>query len=128
MRNRLVLAALASCLLLASAGCKSNNADGRLVGRWQCTVFPGVAASGVTEYWVFGADHSFQMIVQTAVHSKVINGTYRTSWGDQVYMENLSEAIGGYKILKSDLIVNGNQLTVRDTNGTTLNFTRVPGQ
>ncbi len=51
--RRTVPIALAACLLMILPGCKSNNADGRLVGTWVSTTqIP--TAPGVTMTWVFG--------------------------------------------------------------------------
>ena len=123
--HRRLSTVLAACLLALAAGCKSNNADGRLVGRWVCTSIPS-APPGVnaTMTWVFGADGSFSATVQAPGVSKTITGKYRTGFGDAVYMDHLSEQIDGKDIATDDITVNGNQLTARDPDGTTFTFTK----
>jgi hypothetical protein len=122
--NRRTFFALATCLVLfAAAGCKSNNADGRLVGKWNTTSLPN--APGVTMTWVFGADHSFSMTMQGPGGSKTVSGTYRTGLGDAVYMDHLSEPVGGKSVLEDDITIVGDQLTARDPDGTTAVFSRV---
>ena len=117
-----VLILLTGCLLVAT-GCKSNNDDGRLVGRWQAVNMPGLPP-GVTAYWTFGADKSFTFVAQGPGGQATITGTYRLSTGDKVYIENLSESVSGHKVLTSDMTVNGDQMTTRDPDGTTCVFRR----
>ena len=72
--------------------------------------------------WTFGADGSFTVTAQGPGGSKSITGKYRTGWGDVVYMDHLSEKVGGQDILKDDITVTGNQMTARDPDGTTTTF------
>ncbi|HVS37139.1 MAG TPA: hypothetical protein VMS17_16375 [Gemmataceae bacterium] len=121
--RRAIRFAFAACVLALLAGCKSNNADGRLVGTWVSNSLPN-APPGVAMTWVFGADKSFRMTVQGTGGSKTITGTYRPSFGDAVYIEHLSEPVSGKNLLEDNITVNGNQMTARDPDGTTATFTK----
>ena len=100
----------AACLLVILPGCKSNNADGRLVGTWVCNSVPKTTGP-ITMTWVFGADNSWSVLVQGPGVSKTITGKYRLGFSDAVYMDHLSEQISGKDMVMDNITVSGNQMT-----------------
>ncbi len=124
MRRRLPIV-FTALLLTLTAGCKSNNADGRLVGTWLCTNVPKAPlGSGITATWVFGADKTFSFTVRGPGGSKTFGGQYRLGFGNTVYFDHLSEPIAGKDILTDEITISGNQMTARDPDGTTTTLTK----
>jgi hypothetical protein len=92
--RRTALALAAAGLALLAAGCHSNNADGRLVGKWQ-VVSSSVAVPGVTMTYEFKADGTFAMSAAGPGGTKTFSGKYHPKWGDTVMFDSFNEPISG---------------------------------
>ena len=113
---------LAAGLLAILPGCKSNNADGRLVGTWVSNSVPKTTGP-ISMTWTFAADSSFTVSAQGPGGSKTITGKYHL--GSRRRLHGPPQREGRRQdMLKDDITITGNQMTVRDPDGTTTTFTK----
>jgi hypothetical protein len=118
MRTLRILAVV--CLLMTVPACTSNN-KGKIVGKWRS--LDGQIPHGGTMTLEFTADGKVT-IEASGVVSKRITGKYSLGMSDFVTFSDLSEPVAGRRTHGETVRINGSTLTMRDFDGTTLNFSR----
>jgi len=125
MRSVTRLAAVAAIFMVV--GCKSNN-EGKIEGtRWTsiACVVKGVEIPADMLQLSFGGDgHMIYRIKSLDTGSDMTyKGTYSLGMADYVTL-NLEEALAGSKTHMQTVKIDGNQLTMIDSDGTSMTFTR----
>jgi outer membrane lipoprotein-sorting protein len=108
-------------MILFVAGCASHN-KGKIEGsKWssQAATIKGQAAPAGLLKLDFGADGS---LVYTA-GPQALTGKYSLGMSDYVTF-NLDQPLGGMKQHIETIVINGNQLTMTDSDGTQVIFTK----
>ncbi|MCC6417820.1 MAG: hypothetical protein IT429_06175 [Gemmataceae bacterium] len=112
-------------LLLVAAlfitGCSSNN-KGKLEGtKWrsQATTVKGIPLPAGSLQLEFSNDGKLVY----RVGGQMMTGTYSLGMGDNVNF-HMDQNLAGRKDHTEKIVVNGNQLTMTDSDGTTLTFTK----
>ncbi len=122
MRLTSVLRVAVAVALLGATGCNSNN-KGKIEGtRWtsQAGVVKGLnVPAGLLEL-----DFRATGGLVYRAGPKTMTGTYSLGWGDTVTLK-LDEPLAGRKNHAEKVVVNGDYLTMTDTDGTTMTFERV---
>jgi hypothetical protein len=111
-----------AALVLVSAGCSTN--QGKIEGtKWssQAGIVKGVNLPSGTMSLSFAKDGSliFKAGPQT------YTGKYSLGLGSYVTL-NLDRELAGRKVHVEQVSINGNQLTMTDSDGTTLDFNKAP--
>jgi uncharacterized protein (TIGR03066 family) len=125
--RRLLLGALALAFL-ALASCDfigpSNN-KGKIVGKWRGSVnLYGKQNFPVSMVMEFEKDGSFLIKGYGPTKTLKVTGKYRLNGGDYVTLFDLSEPIMGSTVHREKVTIEGDSLTMVDTDGTTMKFTR----
>ncbi len=140
-------AVVAVCgLALLLSGCGSNN-KGKIEGKWKMISssqknadFDQLQAVGVTMAFDFKADGTFAVefvplddkpeskmaaqIAGTGLAGKEVSGKYTLAGGDKVNFSGAKDIFKG-KAATSNVTINGDSMTMKDPDGTTLQLTRV---
>ncbi len=122
MRPTFALRLVIAVLILVSAGCSSN--EGRLEGtRWASQP---LAANGKKAPPGFvKMDFAKNGTVILRVGTKTISGKYTLGWGSLVTI-NLDEQLEGKKVYVEKVVINGDQMTMIDLDGTQVSYDKVP--
>jgi hypothetical protein len=114
---RIVRIVLLAGALLA-LGCASNN-KGKIEGHWssQATSVKGQTVPAGALQLTFGSDHSLTY----KAGPQTFTGAYNLGMGDYVTL-NLNQELGGRKTHVERISVEGNQLTMTDSDGTEVVF------
>lgn len=116
----LVSLALSSCDFIGP----SNNKE-KIVGKWRGSVnLYGKKNFPVSMVVEFEKDGSFMMKGFGPTRTLKITGKYKLNSGDYVTLYDLSEAIMGRTIHRERVTIEGDSLTMVDTDGTAMKFTR----
>lgn len=139
---RLTATLAVAVFALAFTGCGSNNKD-KIVGKWKM-----VSASkgdeietmkkvGLALAWVFNADGTFAMEVVSAEvgkepsplaaafdKSKLPSGKYTLAMGNTVNFSDVKNGSGD-KRLTTNITIDGDNMTMKDPDGSTVQLTRV---
>jgi hypothetical protein len=111
---RLLLAAALAAALPFLSGCKSNNADGKLVGLWESTQLPPNSPPGSKMLLDFHSDETLTIEFSANGFYKKITAQYHPLWGNSVLFDHLSEPIAGHSVLTDDITILEPEMTMRD--------------
>ena len=121
MRLASILPQAAVLVVFMTVGCSSNH------GKIEGTSWTSQAATTKVQEFPSGffamefqADGSFTQTVFGREHT----GRYRLGMGDTITL-NLDQPMDGHKKLQSKFIINGAAMTMQDSDGTTVLFTKV---
>lgn len=138
---------LSVCLFaLLFTGCGSNN-TGKIVGKWKAVSFSKknedmekMKQMGVAMAFEFKADGTFGMefapdddkpgsaamakLASTGLQGKETTGKYTLGMGDRVTFSGAKDILQGKKAA-SDISVNGDNMTWKDGDGSTMQLTRI---
>lgn len=139
---RLTATLAVAVFALAFIGCGSNNKD-KIVGKWKMVSaskgdeIETMKKMGLALAWVFNADGTFAMEVVSAEagkepsplagafdKSKLPSGKYTLAMGDTVNFSDVKNGSGD-KRLTTNITVNGDNMTMKDPDGSTVQLTRV---
>jgi hypothetical protein len=126
MRVRPFVVAALLVPLLTAAGCKSNVDTKRLLGRWESTSTPKSAPPGFTMTLDFRTTDQLIITYHGAGQSKQISGQYHPLWGDTVVFDHLSESIAGNTVLRDEILLDGDRMTLTDPDGSVVQLRRLP--
>lgn len=120
------LAVAVACV--GMCGCKSNN-EGLLEDtRWSSAYVPdfkGMSGRGVTMTLAFHADGRFVMSVKGPAAGGTFNGKWKLGSFDYVQLYDLSPPLGGSSSHMEKVTVSGDTMTMADSDGTKLVFTKI---
>jgi len=124
MRTFHIFAALLTLVVLA--GCNSNN-KGKIEGtKWSSkpTTVKGKTLPAGALKLEFTKDGKVTYTIQQLMGTIVYSGTYNLGFGDYVTL-NFDEELGGHKKHRQEIVIDGNNLTMSDTDGTSIKFSKV---
>ncbi len=120
----LTLLLASSLTLLTAADDASSNRD-KLVGRWECSQLPGLPkAAKATMRLTFTSDGKLTIVLETPGVSKIVTGTYKPGAGDKIIISDLSEPLGNRRTHEQSIVIKGDELTLKDSDGTIAVFKR----
>ena len=111
--------------LLCSVGCSSNN-KGKIEGtRWSS--LPGMVKGRSIPAGTLKLDFTKDGRLSYDTPGGVFTGTYSLGMGDTVTL-HLDRELGGSKRHAQKVVINGNRMTMSDSDGTSLDFERTDNQ
>lgn len=129
--NKLLRAAsllAVAAVAVGQAGCESNNVGLLEDTKWSSAYVPdfkGISGRGVTMTLTFHADGKFGMGVSGPAASMNISGKWKLGWGSYVTLSDLSMPLGGVTAHTESVVVAGDTLTMSDSDGTKIVFTKI---
>lgn len=125
---RPIAAAVVAVACVGMCGCKSNN-EGLLEDtRWSSAYVPdfkGMSGRGVTMTLAFHSDGRFNMGVVGPAGKFNFNGKWKLGSFDYVQLYDLSPPLGGMSAHMEKVTVSADTMTMADSDGTKLVFTRI---
>src|SRR5689334_3233606 len=108
---------LCAALLLLVPACKSPDSP-KLVGKWQVVSAPEVPPD-VTETWEFKSDGTVSLTAVALGGPPVtaFTGQYRLDFMNRLHIDHLDKPVGGANELATNVSFSGDQLTLKDDNG-----------
>jgi len=126
---RYALVCVVATVSLAQTGCEKSTLEGKLEDtKWNSAYVPdmfGISMRGVTMSLEFGADGSLKMGLKHAMFATLITGKWSYAGGEYVRMYDLSEALAGMYEHLEHITLAGDTLTMRDSDGTSITFTKL---
>lgn len=136
---RLTATLAVAVIALAFTGCSSNN-TGKIVGKWKMvsgssSELETLKKMGLTMAWEFKADGTFATSVVSlnddkgggtglADTSKMPRGKYNLGFGNTVNFTD-DTATGKDKRMTTNITIDGDNMTMKDPDGTTMQLVRV---
>ena len=123
MRFKFAVRLAVVAALVCSLGCSSNN-KGKIEGtKWSSepTTLSGKSLPAGALELDFAKDGK---LVYKLLGGTVYTGTYSLGFGDTVTL-NLDQELGGRKRHAQKVVINGDRLTMSDTDGTSVTFKKV---
>jgi uncharacterized protein (TIGR03066 family) len=126
LSRRLLLGALAlATLALSSCDLGPSNNKKKILGKWRGSMnLYGKQNFPVSMVMEFGKDGSFLIKGYGPTKTLKIEGKYQLNSGDYVTLYDLSEPVMGSTTHREKVTIEGSSLTMVDTDGTTMKFTR----
>jgi uncharacterized protein (TIGR03066 family) len=121
----LTLLLACSLTLLSAADEPATNRD-KLVGRWECNQLPGLPRDAKAALRLtFTQDGKLTLVLETPGVSKVVTGTWKMGAGDRITLSDLSEPLGNRRTHEQSVTIKGEELTLKDSDGTIAVFKRM---
>lgn len=128
VEKRLGTAVAVALLAVGMSGCESNNVGLLEDTKWGSAYVPdfkGITGRGVTMSLTFHADERFVMGVSGPAVHQMINGKWKLGWADNVTLYDLTPELGGRSTHTEKVVVSGDTLTMSDSDGTKIVFTKI---
>jgi hypothetical protein len=116
---------LASSLTLLSAADEPSLSRDKLVGRWECSQLPGLPKdTKATMRLTFSGVDNLTIVLETPGVSKVVTATWKAGGGDKmtITIDERSEPLGNRRIHEQSVVIKGDELTLKDSDGTNAVF------